>query len=131
MTRTVHLVVISALALMSTAIAAVAATTRDAAREQGLRTEDTLLTARVKGALVTDKVTRAHHINIETFQGIIQLSGFVSTEAEKTRAGEVVAAVPGVVEVRNAIQVRQTLARRDSGHVTDHVAVTPRATSLH
>jgi hypothetical protein len=76
--------------------------------------DDILLTARVKGALITDKATRPHRIDIETFRGIIQLSGVVPSEADKRYAGEVVAAVPGVLEVRNAIEVRQAFARRDS-----------------
>ena len=109
---------------------AFAATTRDAAREAAARVEDSLLTARVKGALVTDQVTRAHRINIETFQGIIQLSGFVSSELEKMRAGEVAAAVPGVVEVRNAIEVRQTLADRGAGKVLDDRALVARAAQV-
>ena len=105
---------------------AVAATTRDAAREAQARLEDTLLIARVKGALITDQVTKAHRINIETFHGIVQLSGFVSSQTEKTRAGEVAAAVPGVVEVRNAIEVRQTLASRGIDRLIDDGALTTR-----
>jgi hypothetical protein len=121
-TRTrIPLIVILLLAALHAA-PGVADTTREAVRDMQRRMDDTLLTARVKGALVNDPITRAHGITIETFQGIIQLSGFVSTAAEKARAGEVVAAVPGVLEVRNAIQVRQALAdsgaeRRDADQV--------------
>jgi hypothetical protein len=121
-TRTrIPLIVILVLAALHAA-PGVADTTREAVRDMQRRMDDTLLTARVKGALVNDPITRAHVITIETFQGIIQLSGFVSTAAEKARAGEVVAAVPGVLEVRNAIQVRQALAdsgaeRRDADQV--------------
>lgn len=97
------------------ATVAVAATTREAVRDADSRREDILLTARVKGALITDSVTRGHDISIETFQGIIQLSGFVNSDAQRTRAAEVAAAVPGVVEVRNAIQVRQAFAERGPG----------------
>jgi hypothetical protein len=121
-TRTrIPLIVILLLAALHAA-PGVADTTREAVRDMQRRMDDTLLTARVKGALVNDPITRTHRITIETFQGIIQLSGFVSTAAEKARAGEVVAAVPGVLEVRNAIQVRQALAdsgaeRRDADQV--------------
>jgi hyperosmotically inducible protein len=99
-----------AFAMQGVVATAVAATTREAVRDADSRREDTLLTARVKGALIADSVTSGRGITIEAFQGIIQLSGFVDSEAERTRAAEVVAAVPGVVEVRNAIQVRQALA---------------------
>lgn len=127
MKRAITSLPIAALLLMTLGMTdAIAATTRDAARDAEERLEDSLLTARVKGALITDEVTKAHRINIETFQGIIQLSGFVSSEREKLRAGEVAAAVPGVVEVRNAIEVRQTLANRGAGQVLDDAAVTTR-----
>jgi osmotically-inducible protein OsmY len=115
---TLHRIVIIVFALLSTSPAARADTVRDAERDAHRRMEDTLLTVRVKGALITDEVTREHRIHIETFQGIIQLSGSVGSEEEKTRAGEVAATVEGVVEVRNAIEVRQALASRDDGPVT-------------
>lgn len=125
MNRTTVTILTLVLALLGTFTAG-AATTQDAERDTQKRMEDSLLTARVKGALVSDEVTKAHRINIETYQGVIQLSGFVSTETEKTRAGKIAAAVPGVVEVRNAIEVRHTLARRDTGQVIDDVALTTR-----
>jgi hyperosmotically inducible periplasmic protein len=108
----IRLILMLAFAMQAVVATAVAATTREAVRDADSRREDTLLTARVKGALITDSVTRGHDITIETFQGIIQLSGFVNSDAQRTRAAEVAAAVPGVVEVRNAIQVRQALAER-------------------
>jgi hyperosmotically inducible periplasmic protein len=120
-----HWIAALALATLGTT-SAMAATTQDVARETQARLDDTLLTARVKGALITDQITKAHRISIETFRGVIQLSGFVASENEKTRAGEVVAAVPGVVEVRNAIEVRRTLANRDAGQVLDDASVSTR-----
>jgi hyperosmotically inducible protein len=116
-----------AFAMQAWVAMASAATTREAQRDADSRREDTLLTARVKGALITDSMTRGHDITIETFQGIIQLSGIVDSDAERTRAAEVAAAVPGVVEVRNAIQVRQALAergpeRREATHAVRFVA---------
>ena len=102
---------------------AIAAPARGTVADEQSRRQDTLLTARVKGALITDSVTRGHDITIETFRGVIQLSGFVNSDAERTRAAEVAAAVPGVIEVRNAIQVRQVFAERgpERREVTDDV----------
>lgn len=108
----ITLTLMLAFAMQAVVATAVASTTREAVRDADSRREDILLTARVKGALITDSVTRGHDIDIETFQGIIQLSGFVDSDAQRTRAAEVAAAVSGVVEVRNAIQVRQVLAER-------------------
>ncbi len=88
--------------------------------------DDGVLTAKVKGALVADGTTKAHQINIETFQGVIQVSGFVSTEEEKMHAGELATSVEGVVEVRNDIEVRQTLANRSAGEAIDDATLTAR-----
>jgi hyperosmotically inducible protein len=120
-----HWIATLALAL-SSSVTVAATTAPDAARAAQERLDDARLIARVKGALIADQVTKARRINIETYQGIIQLSGFVASEAEKNRAGEIVGAVPGVVEVRNAIEVRQTLANRGTGQLVDDVSLSTR-----
>ncbi|HSC07061.1 MAG TPA: hypothetical protein VLD59_09570, partial [Steroidobacteraceae bacterium] len=54
----IRLTLMLAFAMQAVVATAVAATTRDAVRDADSRREDTLLTARVKGALITDSVTR-------------------------------------------------------------------------
>ena len=68
--------------------------------------DNSAITAKVKSALVSDDVVKAREINVESFRGKVQLSGFVSTEAEKDRAGRVAKGVVGVTEVENNIQVK-------------------------
>lgn len=68
--------------------------------------DDSAITAKVKGELVHDPITKAREISVETFKGEVQLSGFVSTDQEKDRAGEIARAVDGVVSVRNNIIVK-------------------------
>src|SRR4051812_4285281 len=63
--------------------------------------DDSTITAKVKAALVKDPVVKALDVKVETFKGSVQLSGFVNSEAEKTQAGSVAAAVSGVTGVRN------------------------------
>ena len=68
--------------------------------------DDKSLTARVKSELGRDPVAKATDINVTTFNREVQLSGFVATEEEKRRAGQIAASVPGVVSVHNNLLVR-------------------------
>ncbi len=68
--------------------------------------DNSAITAKVKSALASDDMVKAREINVDTFRGTVQLSGFVSTSAEKDRAGEIAAGVQGVREVKNHITVK-------------------------
>src|SRR6185436_13550760 len=48
--------------------------------------DDSTVNASVKAALIGNKTTKAHDINVETYKGVVQLSGFVDTAAEKDEA---------------------------------------------
>jgi len=60
----------------------------------------------VKAALVADPVTKAHQINVETFKGTVQLSGFVETDEARARALQLARDVEGVRKVKDAMEVR-------------------------
>ena len=68
--------------------------------------DDTVLTSRVKSALLNDPNVSGLAVNVETFKGIVQLSGFVKTVAERNRAVQLARAVPGVRQVKNDILIR-------------------------
>jgi hyperosmotically inducible protein len=68
--------------------------------------DDGVVTARVKAALLRDKVTPGTQIQVETYRGVVQLSGFVATAAEKEHAAAVARAVPGVQQVVNNITLK-------------------------
>jgi len=68
--------------------------------------DDSVITTKVKAELVNDPVTKARQISVETFKGVVQLSGFVNTAQEKDRAGEIARNVKGVVDVKNNITVK-------------------------
>ena len=70
--------------------------------------DDAVVTAKVKARLVDDEVTKAHQINVETFKGIVQLSGSVDSEEARSRATELAKNVGGVKDVKNALQIRKT-----------------------
>lgn len=68
--------------------------------------DNSAITARVKAALADDELVKAREINVESFRGTVQLSGFVSTSEEKSRAERIASSVAGVKEVKNNITVK-------------------------
>jgi hyperosmotically inducible protein len=69
--------------------------------------EDGVVTAKVRAALIEDPVTKAHHINVETIKGTVQLSGFVENDQTRNRALELARNVEGVRRVRDAMEMRK------------------------
>ncbi len=70
--------------------------------------DDTTITTKVKSKLLLSKDTTGTAISVETFKGIVQLSGFVKSEQEKQRAEEIANTVGGVKKVENKISIRGT-----------------------
>ena len=68
--------------------------------------DDTTLTSKVKSTLLQDPAVSGLDINVETFKGKVQLSGFANTEAERHRAATLAKSVPGVVAVTNDIRLK-------------------------
>jgi|SRR5688572_252164 len=68
--------------------------------------DDSVLTAKVKTALIASSETKAHQINVETKDGVVQLSGFVDTNAAKSAATTVAKSVTGVKDVKNELSVK-------------------------
>jgi hyperosmotically inducible periplasmic protein len=68
--------------------------------------DDSAITTKVKTALVKDPAVSALDINVETFKGTVQLSGFAKSERERSRAIELAESVTGVKAVKNDILVR-------------------------
>lgn len=64
------------------------------------------VTAKVKTALIEDELVRARDVEVTTFKGTVQLSGFVDTQAQKDRATVVARTIPGVTEVKNDLIVK-------------------------
>lgn len=67
---------------------------------------DTWITTKVKAALVDDSVVKATEVNVETFKGIVQLSGFVSSDAAMDQAIVVARNIEGVTSVKNDMQIK-------------------------
>jgi osmotically-inducible protein OsmY len=68
--------------------------------------DDSVITSKVKAALLNDSGLKSFNIGVETFKEVVQLSGFVSGEDVKARAGQVAGSVSGVKSVRNNLIVK-------------------------
>lgn len=68
--------------------------------------DDTTITTKVKGTLLNDPQVSGLAINIETFKGTVQLSGFANSEGERQRAEELAESVEGVQSVQNDIRLK-------------------------
>ena len=62
--------------------------------------DDTAITAKVKSAVLSEPTLKSAEINVETFKGVVQLSGFVSSQANINKAAEVARGVSGVKSVK-------------------------------
>jgi hyperosmotically inducible protein len=67
--------------------------------------DSSLITAKIKSKLVDDPMTGVFRIKVNTFKGVVQLSGFVNTTDEKKRAEVIAYSIDGVKKVDNALLV--------------------------
>jgi osmotically-inducible protein OsmY len=72
----------------------------------GQYVDDTIITTKVKNALLGDAAVKSFEIGVETFKGVVQLSGFVDTSAQKSAAGKDASAIRGVKDVSNNLIVK-------------------------
>jgi osmotically-inducible protein OsmY len=68
--------------------------------------DDSVLTTKVKAAILNDPSLSSAEINVESFKGKVQLSGFVKSRADIAKAIEVTRAVNGVWIVKNDMQLK-------------------------
>ena len=67
--------------------------------------DDTTTTTRVKTAMLNDPAVGGLRIDVDTYKGVVTLSGRVKTQAEKDQAIAIARRTEGVVEVKDALQV--------------------------
>ena len=68
--------------------------------------DDTVITTKVKKEILEEPGLKSAEINVETFKGVVQLSGFVSSQAAIDKAVQVARAVKGVKSVTNSMRVK-------------------------
>ena len=68
--------------------------------------DDSVITGKVKAAFAADPVVKATQVQVETFKGTVQLSGFVDSRESAQRAVEIARSVKGVQSVKNDTVIR-------------------------
>ncbi|MDO8305605.1 BON domain-containing protein [Herminiimonas sp.] len=89
-------------AVMLTAVVGCASTDKKEGTAEYV--EDTVLTTKVKAAILNEPGLKSAEINVETFKGVVQLSGFVSEKQDIAKAGAVARSVKGVQSVKNDLR---------------------------
>ena len=69
--------------------------------------DDSVITTKVKAQIFDDPMLKVLQINVETFKGEVQLSGFVNSAVASARAVEVTRSVKGVQSVRNNLIIKK------------------------
>jgi osmotically-inducible protein OsmY len=91
-------------ALMLTAVVGCASTSTS--EGTGEYVDDTVITSKVKAAIFDEPTLKSAEINVETFKGAVQLSGFVSTQGNISKAVELARNVHGVTIVKNDMRLK-------------------------
>jgi len=68
--------------------------------------DDSVITAKVKTAIFNDPTLKVNEINVETFKGVVQLSGFVNSQADINKAVQIARGVAGVKSVKNDMRMK-------------------------
>jgi osmotically-inducible protein OsmY len=103
--KTARPIVQSMLVLLVLAVIAGCAATRTQ-ESTGQYVDDSTITAKVKAAILEDPALKVFQISVETFKGVVQLSGFVNSPEVRSRAAVVASGVSGVQSVKNDLLVK-------------------------
>jgi osmotically-inducible protein OsmY len=68
--------------------------------------DDAVLTTKVKAAIFKEPTLKSTEINVETFKGTVQLSGFVARPADISKASAITRSIQGVKAVQNDIRLK-------------------------
>jgi osmotically-inducible protein OsmY len=99
-------IVIYWLALLMLIATFVACTSTRTHESTGEYVDDSVITTKVKALLAKDDFLKSFQISVETYKGIVQLSGFVNSQQAVDKAGEIARSVQGVNSVKNDLIVK-------------------------
>lgn len=68
--------------------------------------DDSVITTKVKAAIFQEPTLKSAEINVETFKGVVQLSGFINSRADENKAVQVARSVKGVTSVKNDMRLK-------------------------
>jgi osmotically-inducible protein OsmY len=72
----------------------------------GQYVDDSVITTKVKSAIFNEPTLKSFQISVESYKGVVQLSGFVDSTQSVKKAGELAKSVDGVLEVKNNLTVK-------------------------
>lgn len=96
----------TALFTATVAFTVVGCSSTPAHESTGEYVDDAAITAKVKAAIFNEPTLKSTEINVETYKGDVQLSGFVAQPQDATKAADVARGVKGVSSVKNDIRVK-------------------------
>jgi len=97
----IHFLVL--LMLIATFAACASTRTHESAGEY---IDDSVITTKVKSLLAADDFLKSFQISVETYQGTVQMSGFVNSQQAVDKAGKIVMSVKGVKSIKNNLIVK-------------------------
>lgn len=97
---------LSALFLAVTLVSVVGCASTSTQEGTGEYVDDAVITTKVKAAIFNEPTLKSAEINVETFKGAVQLSGFVNSQADINKAVEVTRSVKGVTSVKNNMRLK-------------------------
>ena len=92
---------LSAFFLAITLVSVVGCASTSKQESTGEYMDDSVITTKVKAAIFNEPTLKSSEINVETFKGVVQLSGFVNSQADINKATEIARSVKGVTSVKN------------------------------
>ncbi|MDP2056334.1 MAG: BON domain-containing protein [Thiobacillus sp.] len=97
---------LSALFLAVTLVSVVGCASTSKQEGTGEYVDDAVITTKVKAAIFNESTLKSAEINVETFKGVVQMSGFVNSQADINKAVELARSVKGVASVKNDMRVK-------------------------
>lgn len=94
-----------AIVILITGLVACASTSKQSGA--GEYVDDTVITTKVKTLLAADDFLKSFEISVETYKGVVQLSGFVDSQDAIRKAVEIAGSVQGVSSVKNNLNVKK------------------------
>jgi hyperosmotically inducible protein len=98
--------IIASLVLLIALLAFVSCASTSKQSSTGEYVDDSVITTKVKSLLAEDDFLKSFRIGVETFKGVVQLSGFVNSQAAADKAGQIARSVTGVQSVKNDLIVK-------------------------
>lgn len=97
---------LSAVLLAVTLVSVVGCASTSQQSGTGEYVDDAVITTKVKAAIFNEPTLKSAEINVETFKGVVQLSGFVNSQADISKAVSLARNVKGVTAVKNDMRLK-------------------------